>query len=70
MNAKLVNLMVEPINETDFCYVVCKCTSFSEAIRVAREDHTAYKRFNCPRCGTRLGIVCKGKTDLNKVSTV
>ncbi len=56
MNIKKVNLMQEPIDEENYVYAICYCTSFHEGIQIPKPKYTTFIRFNCPCCGEKLGI--------------
>lgn len=59
---KFVDLSKEPADYDNYSYAVCKCSrTMSEGIRVPRGDYNDFVRFNCPRCGEKLGLAVMGK---------
>ena len=56
-------------DEDNFVYAICECTLATEGIEVPRKDNTEFINFNCPRCGRRLGIMVRGKKDMDMIET-
>lgn len=56
MNASIVNFLDEPMDEVNYGYAICKCTKMHEGVKINRPEHHKFIRFDCPRCGTKLGI--------------
>ncbi len=44
-------------------YALCECIQPCYGIEIPRKDYTEFVKFNCPRCGKKLGIVVRGKKD-------
>lgn len=63
MNAKLVDITKEPMDETNYGYAICECAMIPyEAVRVDRPEYSGYVYFDCPRCGKSLGLFLSGKS--------
>lgn len=44
-------------------YACCECHNLDEAIQIKRPLHTDYIRFECPRCGNKLGVIALGMVE-------
>ena len=61
---RIVNLRKEQMDEDNFVYAVCECTLAWEGIEVPRKYNSGLININCPRCGRRLGIMARGRKDI------
>ena len=53
-------LVKDIVDHYHYEYAVCMCHSLDECIRIKRPLHSDYIRFNCPRCGNKLGVMALG----------
>lgn len=59
-------IMYKDADKVNNEYAVCECTSLAEGIEVPRKDYDDFVRFNCPRCGKKLGLFVRGKSNYKK----
>lgn len=49
--------------ENDYAFAVCYCTALTEGIAIPRTKEDRFVKFECPRCGERLGMFVKSLTE-------